>query len=304
MKLLDEIVDQAVDGETSLSVLLRKCLVLSHRLKNERLKAWAEKELDGYANDDELPDYRVTNINSKGVFFGAFGSKIENQPIPTVVLKEHHRALVEKAHFRDPIASYDTKGEDGQWIIPWSPNLVAAYQKKFYEGSYVLASAWQEVPTTFIVALLDTVRNRVLKLALELQEELGSAGDDLAALPTERIDQTVITNIFGGHVVIAGQVQEVTQAGSVVVIKGDLASLNEALARLGAAKSDVRALEDALAEDAAITASPGLGHRTLGWIQSAAIKLASKSGDAALDVAKAQVTSELTKLVSQFLGLC
>jgi AbiTii-like protein len=301
MKLLDEIVDLAVEGETSLPVLLRKCLVLSHRLKNERLKVWTQNELDGYTNDDALPDYRVTNTNSKGIFFGAFGSKIENQPIPTLVLKEHHRALVEIAHLRSPIASYQlgTKGDEGQWRIPWSPNLVALYQAKFYEGAYVLVSAWQELPTTFIAALLDTVRNRVLRLALELQEELGSVGDDPAALRPERIDQTVITNIFGGHVVIAGRVRDVTQAGSVVVIEGDLASLKEALAGLGTAKRDVRALEAALKEDRALkaelgadavasTASPGIGQRTLGWIQSAAIKLASKGGDAALDVAKAK----------------
>jgi hypothetical protein len=56
IKLLDEIVDLAVDDQTSLTVLLRKCLVLSHRLKNERLKVWAEKELDGYADDDVLPE--------------------------------------------------------------------------------------------------------------------------------------------------------------------------------------------------------------------------------------------------------
>lgn len=133
--------------------------------------------------------------------------------------------------------------------------MVAIYQAKFYQGNYALASAWQEVPTTFILALLDTVRNGVLKLALELQEELGSEGDDLAALPPERIDQTVITYIYGGHAVIAGRTEDVTQAGSVVVIKEDLASLNDALARLGAAKSDVRALEDAIAEDAAAPAS-------------------------------------------------
>ena len=120
MKLLDEIVDLAVDDETPLSVLLRQCLVLSYQLKNERLKAWAEKELDGYADDDALPDYRVTNTFSKGVFFGAFGSKIENQPIPTLMLKEHHRALVEKAYFRSPIASFqlDSKGE--KWAVDYT----------------------------------------------------------------------------------------------------------------------------------------------------------------------------------------
>jgi hypothetical protein len=305
MKLLDEIVDLAVDDKNSLPVLLRKCLVLSHRLKNERLKAWAEKELDGYADDDPLPDYRQTYAMSVGVFMEWGGAYSRDQPIPTALLKEEHQAIVETATFRSPIASYQLNPQEksgGRWKLPWPPNLTAMYQAKFY-ANRMLWRAWQEVPTSFLAALLDTVRNRVLKLGLELQEELGSVGDDPAALPPERIDQTVITNIYGGHVVIAGRVEDVTQAGSIVVIKGDLASLNEALARLGTDKSDVRALDAALAEDAAASASPGLGQRTLGWIQSAAIKLASKGGDAALDVAKAEVTAELTKLVSQFLGL-
>jgi hypothetical protein len=117
MRLLDEIIDLAVEDKTSLPVLLRKCLVLAHRLKNERLKAWAEKELDGYRDDDALPVYRETNTISKGVFFGAFGSKIENQPIPTAMLKKEHRAIVEKAYFRSPIAAYQLgskeKGDHG-----------------------------------------------------------------------------------------------------------------------------------------------------------------------------------------------
>jgi len=38
MQLLDEIIQGAVDDKTSLSVLLRKCLLLAHQLKNEKLK--------------------------------------------------------------------------------------------------------------------------------------------------------------------------------------------------------------------------------------------------------------------------
>jgi hypothetical protein len=140
-----------------------------------------------------------------------------------------------------------------------------------------------------------------LKFALELQDELGSVGDDPAALPPDRLDQTVITNIFGGHVVIADRVENLTQAKSVVVMQGDLTSLTEALKRLGADKADVQALENAIEEDRTGKPSPTLGQRTVGWIQDAALKLASKGGDAALDVAKAQMTAELTRLVSQFL---
>jgi hypothetical protein len=305
MQLIDEIIDLAVNDNTSLSTLLRKCLVLSYRLKNERLKVWAEKELDGYKEDAALPDYRETHTHSKGHFWGSMGTKIENYPIPTVVLKKEHQALVEKASLREGIAAYqldpEQKKKRGYWSIPWSPNLVAMYQSAFFQGEYVLVSAWQEVPASFIAGLNGTIRNRVLGFALELQQELGSAADDPAALSPDRVDRTVIAYIFGGHVVIADRVEDVTQVGSVVVMQGDLTSLTEALKQLGADKADVQALENAIEEDRTGKPSPTLGQRTLGWIQDAALKLASKGGDAALDVAKAQMTAELTRLVSQFL---
>lgn len=88
------------------------------------------------------------------------------------------------------------------------------------------------------------------------------------------------------------------------MVKGDAVALECALQRLGVVdRGDVLALESAITEDAAIQSAPGLGGRTLDWIKGAAFKLASKGGDAALEVAKAQMTAELTRLVSQFLGV-
>jgi hypothetical protein len=308
VRLLDEIVDLAVEDSASLPVLLRKCLVLAHRLKNERLKGWAGKELDGYAKDDALPDYRQTNVISKGVFLGPGDKWIKDQPIPTMVLNAEHQAIVEHAEFRAPIAAFQLGSKDrnpkGGWRQEWPPNLVAMYQGKFYHH-YTLDRAWMEVPNSFIAALLDTVRNRILKLALELQEELGSVDDDPATLPAEQIESAVVNIIYGGHNVFAGRVGGVTQAGSIIVMKGDQAALAEALGRLGADRDDVQALQSAIAEDDATVQLPsqGLGQRTLGWIADAAIRLAGRGGDAALDVAKAQMTAALTRLVSQFLGL-
>jgi hypothetical protein len=306
MQLIDEIIALAVDEKTLLSVLLRKCLVLSYRLKNERLKTWAEKELDGYADDDVLPDYRQTHTLSKGLFFSP-GWRMEDYAFPTFMLEERHQAIVDTAAFREGIAALQLDPEEKkagrQWRIPWPPALVALYQNAILKGS-ILSQAYQEVPGAFIVALNATIRNRVLKFALELQEELGSVGDNLAALPRDRVDQTVIANIFGGHVVIAGRVNEIAQAEAIVVVKGDLSSLTDALGRVGVGdRGDVQALQKALAEDAGTEARPGLGQRTIEWIKGAAFKVASRGGDAALDVAKAQMTAELTRLVSQFLGV-
>ena len=46
--LLDDIIELATDDKQPITVLLRKCLILASQLKNERLKAWANKELNGY----------------------------------------------------------------------------------------------------------------------------------------------------------------------------------------------------------------------------------------------------------------
>jgi AbiTii len=48
MSLLDEIVDLSVKDDEKVSVLLRKCLVLAAKIKNDKLKEWAQHELNGY----------------------------------------------------------------------------------------------------------------------------------------------------------------------------------------------------------------------------------------------------------------
>src|SRR4051794_40500878 len=107
MQLLSDIIDLSVSSKEPLSVLLRKCLVLSAKLKNDRLKIWATKELGGYAPDDELPDYRILSVHSAGHFSGPFGAEIRNRPLPLAILREEHRKIVELAYLSEPIAAYE-----------------------------------------------------------------------------------------------------------------------------------------------------------------------------------------------------
>src|SRR5665213_136728 len=85
MKLIDEIIELASGEQGSVATILRKCLVLAHTLKNDRLKAWAENELNGYRtdNDEAVPEYRKTSVTAKGLFIGSFGAQINNQPTPS-----------------------------------------------------------------------------------------------------------------------------------------------------------------------------------------------------------------------------
>ena len=178
MKLLNEIIEEATDPRASVAGTLRKCLILAFELKNEKLKQWAEKELNGYHRKDEgdIPEYRRATLHSKGNFIGPFGSWMKDRPLPMTVLKPEHRSLLDPAILTEPIASYEinaTKKIDvGHFSINWAPDLIVLYQAKYIEG-WALSSAWQEIPSGLIVAVVDSVRNRLLRFALELREELG-----------------------------------------------------------------------------------------------------------------------------------
>ncbi len=91
MKLVDEIIDLAVDDAVQLPVILRKCLVVATTLKNERLKGWVLGELNGYPDKDALPQYRVMRAQAKGILLGPFQAQINDQVLPSGVLEEKHR---------------------------------------------------------------------------------------------------------------------------------------------------------------------------------------------------------------------
>ena len=105
--LLDDIVELATNDNQSITVMLRKCIVLAHQIKNERLKIWANMELNGYKNDDQLPDYRVISAHAHGDFYGFVGSHLKNHIIPPAVLEEEHRDYAESVRLVQAVAAYE-----------------------------------------------------------------------------------------------------------------------------------------------------------------------------------------------------
>jgi|ERR1035438_916071 hypothetical protein len=89
--LLDDIINLAIDGKQPLADILRRCLLLGHELKNERLKTWANQELNGYSSSNEIPNYRVVHAIAKGHFMGAFNAQLKNYPLPSAMLEDRHK---------------------------------------------------------------------------------------------------------------------------------------------------------------------------------------------------------------------
>jgi hypothetical protein len=169
MKLLDDIIEMATDEKVPIGNLLRKCLVLEQQVKNEKFRTWLDRELDGYDQNEELPGYRVFNCVNKGFFIG-LTIRMNDQPIPIHIMEEKDRKLVEKVLLNQPAASYDGRPDKSTDAgLPWNPYLTAKYQTKFFQDEdLVLNRAWQEIPGSVLVGLLEQIRTRVLRFALDL----------------------------------------------------------------------------------------------------------------------------------------
>jgi hypothetical protein len=250
MKLLDEIIEGAVSDTRPIGTVLRKCLVLERQVKNEKFRIWLNNELDGYDNLDELPDYRVINSISRGLFVGFAGAQINDQPLSLHVLDAKDRKLVDKVRLAQPVASYEgrpDKSTDGS--LPWPPTLTTKYHNKFIQN-FVLNRAWQEVPGSAMVGLVETVRNRVLRFALDIRDQLGEDQDkSVAQLPAETVEKSVINNIYGGNVFIAAHAETISQVAHTNIVAGDASGLFKELSNLGVTEEGLEALQHDIEAD-------------------------------------------------------
>jgi len=295
MKLVSEIIDLASDGSKQVADVLRKCLVLSFDLKNEALKVWVEKELTGFDKDDELPQYRKVMLHSTGNFSGPAGGWIPQRPLPLGVLEKKDRDFLMPTRLSQPIAAYDQSEARRQVnaTIAWPPDLIAKYQARFIEG-YALSQAWQDLPGSVMVGLREEVRNRVLRFALEIREELGHVEDKPSAIPAEKIEAAVTNYIFGGTNVITGSAKEFTQIGTVNIAKGDFNALSTALRGLDIPESDIELLRGAIEAD-----KTSFGARTKAWLKG----VGSKIGNAGLKIGSGAATQVVNAWLLQYFDL-
>lgn len=298
--LLDDIIDLAADNQQSITVLLRKCLVLASQLKNERLKSWANQELNGYSSEEDLPNYRVTPAQAKGHFSGPFGSGWNYFPIPPAVLEEKHQRFALRVALVQAISAYEdivnSSRGGGSITVKWPANLVLYYQDKISDEMSLIA-AYQEIPRSGLVEVLDAVRNRTLNMALDLKAELGDVQDlsKVSGRHALQIEKVVVSNIAGNVYVSTGESS--MNAATIQqhnIVAGDWDQLAKVLHNSGMSKPELEELSTAIKQD-----GQTMGSRVQGWINKNAAKVLS--GGVKIGATIGQ--SLLTEYMKQHLGL-
>ena len=201
MSLLREIQDAAIDSKTDLASLLRQCKVLATRLGSAEFRAWVDNELSGYKSVDDLPEYRILHVFSKG-HFGDGYKYFPHIDIPLGYIPEGAREGLARSCIMESIASIEALAEKpptGLLKELWNPDFVASVGKNIYRDM-MCTEAWKVIPQTALIAILDEIRNRILNFVLEIETENPEAGEaeiNSKPVPLEKVTQNFHTHISG-----------------------------------------------------------------------------------------------------------
>jgi hypothetical protein len=140
-------------------------------------------------------------------------------------------------------------------VFYWDPNMIAYYQDKLIP-SFILHSAWQEIPASAVAEMLDTVRNRTLNMALQIKDELGTSYTDLRKIDSAEAATKIQSIVFqntGGTTNVAFGKSAVDASGQeqTTIALGDRKALDAVLLNAGLDSSDLNNLTQAVQADGA-----------------------------------------------------
>jgi len=203
VSLLRQIQEAATSSDVPVTDLLRKCKILAARLGSKEFGDWVDRELNGYKEQSELPDYRVMLVvESLGNFSGPGGSSMSNASIPSGTIPEKYHDFVETEYLMFGIGMYQDllrNSDDGTFRSPWPSNLVAIVGRNIYRYMNCM-SAWKVIPRGILVGILEAVRNRILNFALDIEKENPEAGEapiGSTPIPAPTVHKVFNTNFYG-----------------------------------------------------------------------------------------------------------
>jgi hypothetical protein len=301
MDLVNQIRDDILDPEVSLSVALRKAKVLASMLQDAEFKEWVNSELNGYIDEDEVPEYRIVPVQIIGTFSGPFGSGAKNVTVPVWKMGEGFQKRFGRAVLTSGVKELESMADsdDGTLHHRWPGEAVALWNRE-YDAEMNLVGASSQFSTSSIEGILDTTRNRLLDFILELTEidpNIKDSEEAISDLPKEEVRNVFNYTIYGSHNVVAGG-EDVQQDITQVVSEGSDEELASYFQNLGVSEEDTEELLQAIEEDDE-PQEANFGDRVQSWIG----KMVTKASQGTWKVGVEAAPKLITQGLMQYYGL-
>lgn len=192
MTLLDRLIEFATQN-TSIVPSLHNVQVLASRIDAADLAAWSKRELTGFGSQDDIPAYRGpfrtdVYVRYRYTYAGLSDDADVMWPLrPEVFADEVRQSTIMRLYdvtFTEPIqAVEDMCGKNNTLVSPWSAgaveivNTLIQLDGLIIKPGYTVAEAENRFNSSLALGVVDSVRSRILGLALGLERLAPNAGE-------------------------------------------------------------------------------------------------------------------------------
>ncbi|MDX6154462.1 hypothetical protein [Marinococcus sp. PL1-022] len=213
--LVKDLQEKAIYSDNDVSTLLRIAFLVAEKLDLEDSERWISKELNGYKRNDKIPSYRILDgkIGYQLSINGEWNLLDINKDIVD-------RNDLGKKYLRSSISHLENSVENSPQFVHFSfsdfdNSIIKQYDFDLLSGNSETIYSLR-INTTAIKSILNEVRNKILKWALEL-EKAGILGSGMSFSNLEKENTKdfhwTINNVFNGGV-SNSQIQQGTQDSS------------------------------------------------------------------------------------------
>lgn len=293
VKLLDEIVELLSTEEGSLTEALLKTKVLLHSLRQTELIAWVNGELNGYRDEQEIPDYRkipaLVLANLTSMTFQA-----NSHPLPIGHLSQERREGLEVTSMPQSLSVLEkfAKNPDGSLESPIPLEFNGLLGETLAPGVSI-QRAWSQIQISSVVQILTEVRSRLLDFILTLRDQLSDH-------PSQEEKQTLDTKSLFANAILGDNATIIIgdKNKTAVVnlhLKGNFEALTFELKKFNVSDADISNLKVAIQGDQ-LELNPS--HKEFGssvkeWVQGMLHKAVEASWQIELGMASAVLTDAL-----------
>jgi hypothetical protein len=231
--LVLELQQKAIDEKVNVSDILRKALVVASKLHIDEFRDWIDKELNGYRDDDKLPEYRAIRGEMKA-------RDDYGQWIPFQFRDVHTNEVLSRRYINQPIGQIEQLIEKDNL----NTSLAISYPSELLESLNSSSIRNGIIPVLMVsratlYGVIDAVRNAILKWSLKLESDK-ILGDGLTFTKEEQQRASTITYNIQNFAGVLGNVQTTN------LQIGDYNSIHADLKQLGISQKERNELEEIL----------------------------------------------------------
>lgn len=176
MSIVLELQQQSIESNSDVLSLLRKALLVAHKLGLKDFEEWVNAELNGYQNEEKIPSYRKVfgEIKGKNPYNGVW--------MPVIITGENAQDEAASKLVTNSIGDlYAISKSDKDVVIPMTPSENIMFSKNLpFQAKFELF-----ISSSIVTHIIEQVKTNILNWTLVLEEK-GIIGEGLSFSQEEK----------------------------------------------------------------------------------------------------------------------